>query len=130
MSKAKNRGAKGPSSPAGALASVLLREAVIDSRLDALREVALTLLNEVESLRSSQPPRADHSLKLHDEVRKFEIDLIHTALVKTGGNQTRAARLLGVKLTTLNTKIKRYRISFVDHQAEHDKNVQGRWNAA
>jgi DNA-binding NtrC family response regulator len=26
------------------------------------------------------------------------------------GNQTRAARLLGIKLTTLNSKIKRYRI--------------------
>jgi hypothetical protein len=38
------------------------------------------------------------------------------------GVETQAAQLLGVKLTTLNTKIKRYKISFVGHgaEAEHD----------
>ena len=34
-----------------------------------------------------------------------------TALEKTRGNQFRAARILGVKHTTLNAKIKRYGIS-------------------
>jgi transcriptional regulator with GAF, ATPase, and Fis domain len=87
----------------------MLREATIDSRLDALKDVALTLLGAVDSLRSAQPAR-DHSLKLHDEVQRFETDLIRTALERTGGNQARAARLLGVKHTTLNAKIKRYKI--------------------
>lgn len=89
--------------------SILLREATFENRLVALRDVALTLLDAVDSLRNSQPSR-DHSLRLQDEVQRFETDLIRTALERTGGNQARAARLLGVKHTTLNAKIKRYQI--------------------
>jgi DNA-binding NtrC family response regulator len=44
-------------------------------------------------------------------VHHFEAALIRNALVKTGGRQRRAARLLGVKVTTLNTKIKRHNIN-------------------
>ncbi|MDX6443063.1 MAG: Bacterial regulatory protein Fis family [Blastocatellia bacterium] len=94
--------------------SSLLREATLDNRLDALREVALSLLDAVDSLRSSQSSRG-HSLKLHDEVQRFETELIRTALEKSGGNQARAARLLGVKHTTLNAKIKRYRMECNGH---------------
>lgn len=110
MSTAIKWSSEGLTSPRGAQTSVLLREAALDSRLDALREVAVSLLNEVESLQRSQPPHPDRKLRLQDEVRQFEIDLIRTTLDRTNGNQTRAARLLGVKLTTLNTKIKRYNI--------------------
>lgn len=111
MSTAIKWGTEMVSSPRGAQTSILLREAALESRLQALREVALNLLNEVESLQRSQPPHPDRKLRLQDEVQQFEIDLIRTTLDRTNGNQTRAARLLGVKLTTLNTKIKRYRIS-------------------
>ncbi len=45
-----------------------------------------------------------------DEVRRFEIDLIRRALDQTGGHQSRAARLLGMNATTLNSKIKTYNI--------------------
>jgi len=76
-----------------------------ENRLKSLREVALTLLDAVDSLKSEPP-----ALKISDEVRRFETELIRTALERTGGNQARAARLLGVKHTTLNAKIKRYRI--------------------
>jgi transcriptional regulator with GAF, ATPase, and Fis domain len=89
--------------------SILLREATLDDRLDALREVALTLLGAVDSLRSAQPSRGQ-SIRLQDEVQRFEIDLIRIALQRSSGNQARAARLLGVKHTTLNAKIKRYKI--------------------
>ena len=41
----------------------------------------------------------------------FETSEHLTALEKTRGNQFRAARILGVKHTTLNAKIKRYGIS-------------------
>jgi transcriptional regulator with PAS, ATPase and Fis domain len=103
-----------------------LREAALDSRLEALREIALNLLHEVESLQRAQPPHPDRKLRLQDEVQQFEVDLIRTTLDRTNGNQTRAARLLGVKLTTLNTKIKRYRISFVGHDSEADDDVPSR----
>ncbi|MBV9216478.1 MAG: sigma-54-dependent Fis family transcriptional regulator [Acidobacteria bacterium] len=46
----------------------------------------------------------------YDEVKKFEIDLIRRALEQTGGHQSRAARLLGLNATTLNSKIKSYNI--------------------
>jgi len=49
-------------------------------------------------------------VNFYDEVRKFETDLIRRALDQTGGHQSRAARLLGLNATTLNSKIKTYNI--------------------
>ena len=85
-------------------------EVVMDNRLMTLRDVALTLLREVESLRVSEPYTIAGRVRLYDEVQRFETELIRSALSRTAGNQTRAAQLLGVKLTTLNSKIKRYKI--------------------
>jgi transcriptional regulator with GAF, ATPase, and Fis domain len=102
--------------------AMVLREATIDSRLDALREVALTLLGAVDSLRGTQPS-ANYSIRLQDEVQRFETDLIRTALARTGGNQASAARLLGVKHTTLNAKIKRYNIGCAGNANEAHKDL-------
>ena len=110
-------------------ASILLREATLDNRLDALRDVALTLLEALDSLRSVQPAR-EHSIRLQDEVQRFETDLIRTALERTGGNQARAARLLGVKHTTLNAKVKRYQIRSDGCDDQADKNIRDREIAA
>jgi transcriptional regulator with GAF, ATPase, and Fis domain len=49
-------------------------------------------------------------VNFYDEAKKFEIDLIRRALDQTGGHQSRAARLLGLNATTLNSKIKTYNI--------------------
>jgi DNA-binding NtrC family response regulator len=49
-------------------------------------------------------------VSFYEEVKKFEIDLIRRALEQTGGHQSRAARLLGLNATTLNSKIKGYNI--------------------
>ena len=49
-------------------------------------------------------------VNFYEEVRRFETDLIHRALEQTGGHQSRAARLLGLNATTLNSKIKTYNI--------------------
>src|SRR5205807_9869003 len=103
--------------------SIHLREATFDNRLEALRDVARALLDAVDSLKSSQPAR-DQSLRLQDEVHRFETDLIRTALDRTGGNQARAARLLGVKHTTLNAKIKRYKIHPEGGADESNKSVE------
>jgi DNA-binding NtrC family response regulator len=77
--------------------------------LDSLREAALTLMREVESLANLQEPptNGNGKLVLQEEVQRFEIELIRQALQRTHGNQRRAAKLLGVKVTTLNCKIKR-----------------------
>jgi DNA-binding NtrC family response regulator len=52
----------------------------------------------------------ERGVNFYDEVRRFEIDLIRRALEQTGGHQSRAARLLGMNATTLNSKIKAYNI--------------------
>ncbi|MGI8789150.1 MAG: sigma-54-dependent transcriptional regulator [Pyrinomonadaceae bacterium] len=49
-------------------------------------------------------------INFYDEVRRFETDLIRRSLDQTGGHQSRAARLLGLNATTLNSKIKSYNI--------------------
>ncbi len=49
-------------------------------------------------------------VNFYDEVKKFEVDIIRRALDQTGGHQSRAARLLGLNATTLNSKIKTYNI--------------------
>jgi DNA-binding NtrC family response regulator len=78
--------------------------------LNNLREAALTVLKEVDTLTSNQP-EPERNLGLQEQVQRYEIELIRNALLRTRGNQRRAAKLLGVKVTTLNCKIKRYGIS-------------------
>ena len=90
-------------------AANLLRDEAFESRLSSLRDVAVELLNAVESLKQTAV-NGEHNLNLEAEVKKFEADLIRAALVRTHGNQARAAQLLGVKHTTLNAKIKRYQL--------------------
>jgi transcriptional regulator with GAF, ATPase, and Fis domain len=82
---------------------------MVDCRLAALRVLALTLLSEIEALESSNSGDISQ-LNLQREVHRFETELIRNALVSTGGRQRRAAKLLGMKVTTLNTKIRRYQI--------------------
>ena len=85
-------------------------QANVDVRLNTLRETVLQLLDEVESLAISRPVDIRNGARFSDEVRQFEVSLIRTALGRTSGSQTRAAKLLGLKPTTLNAKIKRYGI--------------------
>jgi len=81
-----------------------------DVRLSSLKVLALTLLERIECFDEEEASGSLDDLNLQDEVRRFEAELIRNALVSTGGRQRRAARLLGMKVTTLNTKIRRYRI--------------------
>lgn len=53
-------------------------------------------------------------INFYEEVRRFEIDLIRRALKHTSGHQSRAARLLGMNATTLNSKIRSYNININD----------------
>jgi DNA-binding NtrC family response regulator len=52
----------------------------------------------------------DSGIDLNEEVKRFEHSLLCEVLKRCQGQQTRAARLLGLKLTTLNAKIARYGI--------------------
>lgn len=82
-----------------------------EARIASLKVLALTLLRQVELLEKQIAVSNVSELNLQKEVQGFEAAIIRSALAKTGGRQRRAARLLGVKVTTLNTKIKRHKIN-------------------
>lgn len=88
--------------------------------IDFMKHLILALLREVETLRKAPGVDVNHNLNFYDEIQRFETDLIRRALERTGGNQTRAARLLGIKLTTLNHKIKRYNIKSPSYISNSD----------
>src|SRR5688572_16113121 len=84
------------------------------SRIEALRSLILLFLREVDSLKKvvgPRPRRKGDPIKLEKEMDAFEAALIRDALVKSKGNQRDAARLLGIKPTTLHAKIKRLAIT-------------------
>ncbi|MEZ5427427.1 MAG: sigma-54 dependent transcriptional regulator [Pyrinomonadaceae bacterium] len=71
-------------------------------------ELARAMINDSEGI--SEEIDIARGVNFYDEVRRFEVDLIRRALDQTGGHQSRAARLLGLNATTLNSKIKSYNI--------------------
>jgi DNA-binding NtrC family response regulator len=87
------------------------RDDALNNRIEALKTLALNLLRELEALEKSRTNESDVKLSLQEEVRRFEEDMIRCALIRTGGRQRRAARMMGMSAATLNAKIKRYGIS-------------------
>jgi len=86
----------------------------MDSSISLIRSLATTLISEIDSLgESNMRLEPSSSIVLSEMVRDFEIKLIRTALLNTGGNHRRAAFLLGVKTTTLHNKIKMYGIESI-----------------
>lgn len=87
--------------------------AAMRAEIEDLKLLILAMWREVGAIERKAPDAARSSapaLDFQREVRRFESDLIRCALIRTGGRQRRAARLLGIKAATLNAKIKRYRI--------------------
>jgi DNA-binding NtrC family response regulator len=92
------------------------------NRVQRLRELADTLLRETESLARDKAFNDETSrfeamnfsdgVDFYNEVQRFETGLIRLALDQTGGHQARAARLLNIRPTTLNSKIKLYGIEY------------------
>jgi transcriptional regulator with GAF, ATPase, and Fis domain len=95
------------------------RAVVIAPGNDVSRECLRPEISDPESVTTSSHEGTSmaavqnigRGVNFYDEVRRFEIDLIRRALVQTGGHQSRAARLLGMNATTLNSKIKTYNIN-------------------
>ena len=89
-------------------------------RIQRVVDLADALLNEAETLARDKafteeanklrPLDIIGGIDFYDEVQRFETHLIKMALSETGGNQANAARLLGIKATTLNSKIKLFSI--------------------
>ncbi len=109
------------SSPAGQ-ARLRLAELPVRDRVRRLVELAVSLLRETETLArdkaftesSAQLRSLDMAggIDFNEEVRQFEIGLIKLGLNHAGGSQAKAARLLQLKPTTLNSKIKTLGIDY------------------
>ena len=84
---------------------------LLNLKFELLKEVALQLVEEIESFGSIRSVNLSRGISLPDEIRAFETHLIQSALERTGGHQTNAAQLLGINLTTLHNKLKRLNIS-------------------
>ena len=89
-----------------------------EARLSSLKVLVTTMLGQLERLEHQLGADGPSELNLQQEVHQFEAALIRSALARTGGRQRRAARLLGVKVTTLNTKIKRHKINSVETESD------------
>jgi transcriptional regulator with PAS, ATPase and Fis domain len=81
------------------------------SNIATMKELVLRLLCELQCIAEVNTLNIGDGLDFYDEVSRFEIDLIRRALLRTGGHQVQAAKLLNLKVTTLNSKIKHYNIS-------------------
>jgi DNA-binding NtrC family response regulator len=86
-------------------------EITVDCLRPEVRDPALALEMMQKAEGTSAGIDIGRGVNFYDEVKRFEIDLIRRALDQTGGHQSRAARLLGLNATTLNSKIKSYNIS-------------------
>ncbi len=119
LSRARKGTSSGDSSPPASFVPQETAKAQVnqgtspDAQIASLKILALTLLQQIDSLEHQSADR-EFEFNLQREVHEFEAALIRGALIKTGGRQRRAARLLGVKVTTLNTKIKRHKITLDD----------------
>ena len=80
-------------------------------KIKTLKQLALRLLLEAQTLNEVPALDVRDGIDFYEEVKRFEVDLIQSALSHTNGNQVRAARLLNMKVTTLNSKIKQYGIN-------------------
>jgi PAS domain S-box-containing protein len=101
---------------AGQNAAHLQRDIPLDRQIRVLRDVSAALSTAAEILEQSHAREVPQNLDIssgidfYEEVRRYEDALIRRALKLTGGNQKRAASLLGIRPTTLHTILKRHKI--------------------
>jgi DNA-binding NtrC family response regulator len=86
----------------------LIERAVVLSRAKVITRAQLPpFLIRANTAEDPTALAGSESLDLREQTQAFEKKLILTALKRTKGVQNKAAKLLGVKATTLNEKIKR-----------------------
>lgn len=79
-------------------------------KLDSLRSLVRSLLREASH--RMQPVNIDpeSGIDFYENVARFEIQLIESALEMSGGRQNKAAKLLNMRTSTLCTKMKQLKI--------------------
>ena len=80
------------------------------TKMEVLRSMIRSLLHEA-ALRT-QPVHTDpeKGIDFYENVARFEIQLIESALEVAGGRQNRAAKLLNMRTSTLCSKMKQLNI--------------------
>lgn len=86
-----------------------------NNQLEALKSLSLLLVREINSLEEMQSTlekeiELEKPICLLNELQNFEAKMLRCALIRSMGSQTKAAKLLGLKLTTLHAKLRRYKI--------------------
>lgn len=87
-------------------------------QFEAVKSLSILLMQEVDLL-ARMPAVVENCVRdgtpicLSTELQRFECNMIRSALIRSMGNQTKAAKLLNLKLTTLNTKIKHFNIDLM-----------------
>jgi len=99
-----------------------LRELVDDLRQKA-EFVTLTLDSIGFTGLTTSLPNTEIEVDFYFEVRRFQIFLITSALRHTRGSQVKAARLLKMNETTLNTKLKNLNIDYRDYAGVAGKEI-------
>ena len=82
----------------------------LHTKLTMIRDLIASLQTELESLQMINLPEMDEDFDFYREVERYERNLIQNALRICGGSQVKAARLLKLKPTTLNSKMKVLRL--------------------
>lgn len=101
-------------------------------RISSLRELVDDLRQRAEDLTCTLEgfgrfgllptlPIGASELDFYSEVRRFEIFLIKNALRLTRGSQVKAARLLNLHETTLNSKLKSFNIDHREYSIVVDR---------
>ena len=97
------------------------KKETVEEQITSLRENAFALIKEIRELGATGFADVSRGIDLPEEVRRLEIRLIERALEETNGHQVNAARLLGLKVTTLNAKIKRFGLDRNGGSGQHDE---------
>jgi DNA-binding protein Fis len=82
----------------------------LSKALDTLESMREVELQQLLNLHSRLFPK--DGIDFYNLTENYERSLIERALRETKGNQTKAAKLLNLRLTTLNSMIKRYEITY------------------
>ncbi|MGI8469741.1 MAG: helix-turn-helix domain-containing protein [Pyrinomonadaceae bacterium] len=95
--------------------SIISKGLLQQSQLESLKSLSLLLVREINFLEEKQAIlgkqiESENPINLLQESQRLEINLIRCALIRSMGRQNKAARLLGLKITTLSEKIRRYNI--------------------
>jgi DNA-binding NtrC family response regulator len=84
---------------------------LLNTKLANISTLVSSLNAAVEDLEALDLTKMDEQFDFYNEVERFEIKLIKSALRITGGSQIKAAKLLKLNATTLNAKIKNFKLS-------------------